>query len=91
MQNLQEIDAMTPQRGGAREGAGRPKGSTGPVRKPVSFTLYEEERETLKAQAAALGKLAWIGLAATGVTLVTALMVRRHLSGSDTSAMARPW
>ncbi len=54
MQNLQEIDAMTPH-GGAREGAGRPKGSTGPVRKPVSFTLYEEERETLKAQAAAVG------------------------------------
>ena len=54
MQNLQESDTMTP-RGGAREGAGRPKGSTGPVRKPVSFTLYEDERETLKAQAAALG------------------------------------
>lgn len=54
MQNRQESDTMTP-RGGAREGAGRPKGSTGPVRKPVSFTLYEDERETLKAQAAALG------------------------------------
>ena len=55
MQNPQESDTMTPQRGGAREGAGRPKGSTGEVRKPVSFTLYEEERETLKAQAAMLG------------------------------------
>ena len=57
MQNLQEIDTMTPQHGGVRENSGRKtneeKGK--PVRKPVSFTLYEEERETLKAQAAALG------------------------------------
>ena len=55
MQNPQESDAMTPQRGGAREGAGRPKGSTGEVRKPVSFTLLPAEKEALEVQAAAVG------------------------------------
>ena len=84
MQNLQESDAMTPH-GGAREGAGRPKGSTGPVRKPVSFTLYEEERETLKAQAAMLGLSAseYISAVIALGDVIVPLVRRAKQSGDD--------
>ena len=52
MQNLQEIDTMTPH-GGAREGAGRPQAEN--PRKPTSFALTADEIATLDAAAKSLG------------------------------------
>ena len=55
MQNLQEIDAMTPH-GGAREGAGRKLGSgKGETYKTTSFSATQEELDQLDAAAASLG------------------------------------
>lgn len=47
---------MTPQHGGAREGAGRPKGSgQGRTARTASFSATEEELALLDAAAAAVG------------------------------------
>ena len=84
MQNQQGSDTTMTPHGGAREGAGRPKGSTGPVRRPVSFTLYEEERETLKAQAASLGLSASEYISAViGLGDVIVPLVRRAKQAGD--------
>ena len=84
MQNQQGSDTMTPH-GGAREGAGRPKGSgKGEVRKPVSFTLLPAEKQALDAQAAALGLSASMYLSAIiGLGDVIVPLVKRSIAGDD--------
>ena len=81
MQNLQEIDTMTPH-GGAREGAGRPQAEN--PRKPTSFALTAEELATLDGAAKSLGlSRSEYMRRVIGLSDVIVAIIRQQQAGDD--------